>query len=224
MNEEKNFKELGKWLWIIFWMTIAVTIISLLLDNGIAAKYIPGNELIDKIIAGIFLLTRSIIIYRLFTMQKKYQAAGILGILAVIMFAVESIVFIDGKYDAWSLIVTIPTFIIYAISEIMEMKAHSLVLEEAHDKMSRRWNILKNLYIGSLISFVFGALIIILLNLITGSLSFNFDNTTNVMVMLVIGVILISVGIILILIVSIMKIVFIFLTAKFLRKNYSINN
>ena len=205
-------------------MTIAVTIISLLLDNGIAAKYIPGNELIDKIIAGIFLLTRSIIIYRLFTMQKKYQAAGILGILAVIMFAVESIVFIDGKYDAWSLIVTIPTFIIYAISEIMEMKAHSLVLEEAHDKMSRRWNILKNLYIGSLISFVFGALIIILLNLITGSLSFNFDNTTNVMVMLVIGVILISVGIILILIVSIMKIVFIFLTAKFLRKNYSINN
>lgn len=221
MSEEKNFKELGKWLWIIFWMTIAVTVISLLLDNGIAAKYIPGNVLIDKIIAGVFLLTRAIIIYKLFPMQKKYQISGILGILAVVMFAVESIVFIDGKYDAWSLIVTIPALIIYVISGIMEMKAHSLVLEEVNDKMSRRWNISKNLYIGGLISFIIGVLIILLLNLITGSSSFNFDNFQNVMVMLVISMILIFVGTALILVVNILQIVYIFLTAKFLKKNYT---
>ncbi|MBR3041935.1 MAG: hypothetical protein IKH94_04600 [Eubacterium sp.] len=221
MSEEKNFKELGKWLWIIFWMTIAVTVISLLLDNGIATKYIPGNVLIDKIIAGVFLLTRAIIIYKLFPMQKKYQISGILGILAVVMFAVESIVFIDGKYDAWSLIVTIPALIIYVISGIMEMKAHSLVLEEVNDKMSRRWNISKNLYIGGLISFIIGVLIILLLNLITGSSSFNFDNFQNVMVMLVISMILIFVGTALILVVNILQIVYIFLTAKFLKKNYT---
>lgn len=221
MSEEKNFKELGKWLWIIFWMTIAVTVISLLLDNGIAAKYIPGNVLIDKIIAGVFLLTRAIIIYKLFPMQKKYQISGILGILAVVMFAVESIVFIDGKYDAWSLIVTIPALIIYVISGIMEMKAHSLVLEEVNDKMSRRWNISKNLYIGGLISFIIGVLIILLLNLITGSSSFNFDNFQNVMVMLVISMILIFVGTALILVVNILQIVYIFLTAKFLKNNYT---
>ena len=221
MSEENNFKELGKWLWIIFWMTIAVTVISLLLDNGIATKYIPGNVLIDKIIAGVFLLTRAIIIYKLFPMQKKYQISGILGILAVVMFAVESIVFIDGKYDAWSLIVTIPALIIYVISGIMEMKAHSLVLEEVNDKMSRRWNISKNLYIGGLISFIIGVLIILLLNLITGSSSFNFDNFQNVMVMLVISMILIFVGTALILVVNILQIVYIFLTAKFLKKNYT---
>ena len=71
ISEEKNYKDLGKWLWIIFWMTIAATVITLLLDNSIAAKFIPGNEMIDNIFGLVFLLARSVIIYKLYTVQGK---------------------------------------------------------------------------------------------------------------------------------------------------------
>ena len=224
ISEEKNYKDLGKWLWIIFWMTIAATVITLLLDNSIAAKYIPGNEMIDNIFGLVFLLARSVIIYKLYTVNKKYQLSGVLGIISVIMISVERFAFSDGS-KAWSLLVTVPALVIYAISGIIEMKAHSLVLKDVNDKMSKRWNILSYLYLGSVITFIVGVLIVWILYLTTNSSGFSLNilqNVTDVYLTIMwIALILLAVGTFVIVIVGIMQIIYLFLTAKFLRKNYN---
>ena len=73
MNDTNSAKVLGKWLWVIFWMTIAATIESILLGNELAEKIIPGCALIDTIIALVFFLVRSVIIYKLSTVEKNIK-------------------------------------------------------------------------------------------------------------------------------------------------------
>ena len=140
------------------------------------------------------------------------------------MLFVEKFAFSD-EYKAWSLLVTVPALIIYAISGIIEMKAHSLVLKDLNDKMSKRWNILKYLYLGSVISFTAGAMIIQIMSFLTDSSGFSFDIFQNApdafLGIFMVALILIAVGTAVIVIVEIMHIIFLFITAKFFRKNYN---
>ena len=188
---------LGKWLWIIFWLIIPSAIGSIM-ANETTAKILPGLFMPGQIINAICSLTYGAILLKLGSVEDHYRTAGICALIAGASSALAAM--INGGSDGatWILIFTIPAAIVAIVGEYNEYMGHSAVLSGVDNELSEKWEVLWKWYIGLFLG-IFGSILLILIIPVLGAIA-------------VIGA---TIGT---LVVSILKLVYLYRTAKIFRE------
>lgn len=192
---------LGKWLWILFWLVIPSTVAGIMTMDTVA-EWFPGVFFAGQILSGICSAAYGYILLQLSQQETKYKTAGIYALIA--SAASLLIVFISGVNGTpdWTLVITLPAAVIGIIGEYNEYLAHSDVLNDVNREMSENWRVLWKWYIG-LFGAMLGSILILIIIPILGAL---------VIIGSAIGVAIIS----------IVKLVYLYRTAKIFREYPSI--
>ena len=205
-NGGKDYKAqkaefLGKWLWVLFWLFIPGVIASFMVNENVIsmfpALYFPGEilQLICQVAYGILLLKVS-------EYDTRYKISGCIIIIVTILGFVVNYVFYSN--DDLYLVMLIPLGVAGLVGEYFEYIAHSGVLEEFDPVTSAKWKKLWIWYIGSFGVFLASMVAVFILSPI-------------------IGLLIMLVSAIAIIVVSILKLVYLYRTAKTFR-DYRENN
>ena len=165
----KRAPVLGKWLWIIFWLIIPSTIGSIM-SHETTAKILPGLMMPRQIINAICSLTYGVILMKLGSEEDRYRTAGICALIAGVSSAATAIV--NGMSDGatWILIFTLPAAIVALVGEYNEYMAHSSVLSGVDNELSEKWEVLWKWYIGLFLG-MFGCIIVMLILPLLGAIA-----------------------------------------------------
>ena len=188
---------LGKWLWIIFWLIIPSTIGSIM-ANGTTAKILPGLFLPGQIINAVCSLTYGAILLKLGSEEDRYRTAGICALIAGAVSAVVALISGSGEEAAWTLLFTLPAAVVGIVGEYNEYMGHSAVLTGVDNELSEKWEVLWKWYIGLFLG-MFGCILVMLIIPILGAIA-------------LIGA---AIGTV---VVSILKLVYLYRTAKSFRE------
>ena len=193
----KRAPVLGKWLWIIFWLIIPSTIGNIMANEN-TAKLLPGLLIPGQIINAICALAYGAILLKLGSEEDRYRTAGICSLIAGVSSALAAI--INGGADGvtWILIFTIPAAIVAIVGEYNEYMAHSTVLSGVDNELSEKWEVLWKWYIGLYLG-IFGSILLMLIIPVLGAIA-------------VLGT---TIGTV---VVSILKLVYLYRTAKIFRE------
>lgn len=184
---------LGKWLGILFWLFIPSGIASLLTNENITVLmprlYIPG-----VILRAICSVLYGLILIRLTSEEERYRKAGICSLICGAASVLTACFSGGARVLHWALLVSVPVAIVSFVGAYNEFTAHSIVLTGVDHWMSENWSLLWKWYIGSYCAML-GSLLVIVLNPVLG--------------------LLVTIGaVICLLVVSILKLVFLYRTAK----------
>ena len=188
---------LGKWLWIIFWLIIPSTIGSLM-ANETTAKILPGLFLPGQIINAVCSLTYGAILLKLDSEEDRYRTAGICALIAGGVTAVVALISGAGEEPTWTLLFTLPAAVVAMVGEYNEYMGHSAVLSGVDNELSEKWEVLWKWYVGLFLG-MFGCILIMLIIPILGAIA---------LIAAAIGTV----------VVSILKLVYLYRTAKIFRE------
>ena len=160
---------LGKWLWIIFWLIIPGTIGSLMANES-TAKILPGLYMPGQIINAICSLTYGAILLKLGSEEDRYRTAGICALIAGGVSAVVAMITGTGEEAAWTLLFTLPAAVVAMVGEYNEYMGHSAVLSGVDNELSEKWEVLWKWYIGLFLG-MFGCIIVMLIIPILGAIA-----------------------------------------------------
>lgn len=200
-NKFEKASFLGKWLWIMFWLFIPSMIASVMVNENVVSilpvLYYPGEilQLICQIAYGILLIKVSVY-------DSRYKISGTILIVITILSFIVNYVFYSN--DDLYLVMLIPLGVAGLVGEYFEYTAHSCVLEEFDSVTSAKWKKLWIWYIGSFGVFLASIVAVFILSPI-------------------IGLLIMFVSAIAIIVVSILKLVYLYRTAKTFR-DYRENN
>lgn len=189
---------LGKWLWILFWLFIPGAIAGLMTQNTVVellpAIHLPG-QLLNTATAAAY----GLVLLRLSSESGQYKTAGILNLVTSGLNLV--ILFLGGgELDAlFAVFLSIPALIVGLIATKMEYEAHSEMLTGVNQELADKWRFLWKLHYWALIALV-AAILVLLIIPIVG----------------VLGALAASVAAIA---ESILRLVYLYKTAKFFREN-----
>ncbi len=186
---------LGKWLWIFFWLVIPRLIASLM-TNDTVAGLIPGLSLPGQILAALVALASGLVLLRLSGEEERYKTAGICSLVSSALNGIAA--FLPETAAPAALALSIPVAIVGFVGEYNEYTAHANVLSGVDSELSANWERLWKWYIG-LFCAMMGSLVITVIAPILG----------------LILVLLAAVGSI---VVSILKLVYLYRTAKIFRE------
>lgn len=187
---------LGKWLWILFWLVIPGALGSFMTVEGIV-KLFPAFDLPGQVINILCSAAYGLILLNLTSAHDNYRISGICCLVTTAVSAV--VLGVTGGSDAsWALILTIPAAIVGLVGEYHEYIAHAGVLRDVDAILSQDWRKLWKWYIRMMAAII-GSVIVML---IVPPLGF-------------VGVLVSAIGIV---VVSIMKLVYLYRTAKVFRQ------
>lgn len=199
----KQAPMLAKWLWLIFWLIIPNSAASIL-TNQTVVQYIPGLLLPGQIINIICVAVYGIALWKLSETEESYKKAGICRLISgAVGLGVSLAVVAAGVTETppWTLLLTIPAAILGLVSEYNEYKGHAAILVGVDDELSEKWTTLWKWFIGLFLGML-GCIVVILILPILGLLA-------------LIGA---AIGT---LVVAVLKLVYLYRTAKFFRE-YSV--
>ena len=165
----KRAPVLGKWLWIIFWLIIPSSIGGIM-SHETTAKILPGLVMPGQIINAICSLTYGAILIKLGSEEDRYRTAGICALIAGASSAAAAIINAACDEATWILIFTIPAAIVAIVGEYNEYMAHSIVLTGVDNELSEKWEMLWKWYIGLFLG-MFGCIIVMLIAPVLGAIA-----------------------------------------------------
>ncbi len=188
---------LGKWLWILFWLVIPATLTGFMTNETIVGWF-PSLNLPGQILSTICSVAYGLILLKLSSEDEHYRTSGIC-FLVVAAVSVVVVCISGGRNDVtWTLILTLPAAVVSLFGEYHEYMGHAEVLNSVDTELSEKWRNLWKWYIGLFAALV-GVIIVTLIAPILGMLT----------------LLIVSIGI---LIVSILKLVYLYRTAKLFRE------
>ena len=193
----KRAPVLGKWLWFLFWLIVPSTVGSFMTNDTIA-EFLPGLYLPGMILNTICSLITGGILLKLGSVEGGYHTAGICFLIAGGVGVVTALFTGTGEAGAWTLIFTIPAAIVALVGEFNEFLAHSIVLTGVDNELSEKWTTLWKWYIGLMLG-MFGCILIMLILPLLG----------------VIALLGAAIGL---LVTSVLKLVYLYRTAKIFRE------
>ena len=165
----KRAPVLGKWLWIIFWLVIPSSIGSIMAHET-TAKILPGLLMPGQIINAICSLTYGAILLKLGSEEDRYRTAGICALIAGGVSTVVAFITVAAQEATWTLLFTLPAAVVAMVGEYNEYMAHSAVLSGVDNELSEKWEVLWKWYIGLFLG-MFGCIIVMLIIPVLGALA-----------------------------------------------------
>ena len=188
---------LGKWLWLLFWLVVPSLIGSLLTQNFVK-EALPTLSRVGNLLELVCCLAYGGILLKLAEQEEGYRPAAICSLVAGAANALTILVSGSGDTPGWTLIFTLPAAVVALYGEYREFLAHSAVLSGVDNDLSAKWESLWKWYIGTYIA-LFGSLILLLL-------------------VPILGLLVILAAVIALLVVGILKLVYLYRTAKLFRE------
>jgi hypothetical protein len=185
---------LGRWLWILFWLIIPSSIAALLTNNTIAAAA-PSVFAFGQLLSVICSFAYGFILIRLNSEEERYRTAGICELVGGLIVALT---YIFGGSPIWALLTAIPSAIFLLVGEYNEFMAHATVLTGLDNESAEKWCLLWKWYIG-----VYGATLGSLLLMI---------------IIPLLGALVAMAALLGLLVISILKLVYLYRTAKIFRE------
>jgi len=191
---------LGKWLWVLFWLVVPATIAGLLESNVVSevVPVAPSLLLVGQILTAVCSLAYGVILLKVSSEEDRYRTAGICALVGAGVSLLVAILTGGAEGVTWTLILTIPAAIVGFVGEYNEYMAHSAVLVGVDNDLSSKWEKLWKWYIGLFLG-MFGCIIVMLIVPLLGALA-------------VLGA---TIGVA---VVSILKLVYLYRTAKVFRE------
>ena len=160
--------------------------------------YLPGQTL--QIAC---LVIYNLVLLKMSPAERRYRTAGICGMISAGMTVVLLLIPGSGESVAWTALLAFPAAIVAFAGEYYEYTGHAEVLSGVDLILSEKWRKLWRWYVGLLIAAVAGILILFM-----GLMAF---------AVLIIGAVVILAAAIGILVVGILKLVYLYRTAKVFR-------
>ena len=193
---------LGKWLWILFWLVIPVSIASTISDDAVGQLF-PGLCAAGQVVRILCEVAYGLILLKLAAEESRYRKAGVFTLIYGGLFAILTVVSALTKSPAWILLISIPTAVVELIGEYHEYSAHGAVLADWDKALSDKWAVLWKWFIGLYLG-TFGCIFVALLSPVLGTFS---------LLGAVIGLI----------VVAVLKLVYVYRTARLFRQCASAN-
>lgn len=186
---------LGKWLWILFWLIIPSSVAAIMKNENIAGA-IPAVAVPGQILNILCSVSYGLILIRLASEDEKYRKAGICKLISCGISLLSSL--LPGSP---ALIFMIPiaaaAIVVFLIGAYNEITAHADVLAGLDNRLSDRWTGLWKWHIG-----IYGAML--------GSL-------LVIVIIPILGLLIIIAAVIGMIVVDIIKLVYLYKTAKAFR-------
>ena len=193
----KRSEIMGKWLWIMFWLMIGANVPALL-SNDYFAQHLPGLYLAGAICGLLFNLACCLIFLKLGREYDGYRVAGILFLVGSVISALRGTITWMNPDANGLVLLSLPVAVISLAAIYQEYIAHSAVLNGVDDVLSEKWGALWRWYIRCYLG-MFGCVVLMIFAP-------------------VLGAILLIADVIAMLVMSIMKIVYLYRTAKIFRE------
>lgn len=188
---------LGKWLWILFWLIIPGTIAGFMTNESIA-EWAPDLYLPGQILNAIYSAAYGLILVKLASEEDRYKTAGICALIAGAVSVGVAIISGTGESPAWTLVLTLPASVVSLVGEHNEYMGHANVLTGVDNELSEKWEKLWYWYIG-LFGIMIGSILVMFLIPFLGALA----------------ILAAAIGVI---VVRILKLVYLYRTAKLFRE------
>lgn len=195
--QAKRAPILGKWLWLLFWLFIPASVASLI-SNDTLGQLFPGLYVFGKILSILCTVAYGLILLKLGQEEDVYRSAGGYTLISGVLSLILGIIPATTEYLGLSLLLTVPAVIVELIAQCHEYSAHSEVLADVDRELSEKWMILWKWFLGVYLG-VIGSLILMIIAPLLGAL---------VMLASAIGL----------LVISILKLVYLYRTAKLFRE------
>lgn len=189
---------LAKWLWLLFWLVIPMSIAGLVSTDSMK-EALPGLYVAGQLLNIACTAVYGLILLKLGKAEDYYRTAGIFTLIAGGISLLQTVVAIMRGTEIWSFLFLLPAVVIELLGECYECNAHSAVLEELDPPLSQKWKKLWGWFIGLYLG-MFGCILLMLINQVLGALS-------------LLGA---TIGL---LVVAIMKLVYLYRTAKLFRES-----
>ncbi len=200
-EEEAERKELlarkapfmGKWLWVLFWLVIP-SVIASIIGNDTVVGWFPALRIPGLILNMLCMLAYGVILLRLSKEQEHYRIAGICMLVAAVVSGISGLFTAGGL----ALVLTLPAAVVAIVGEYQEYMGHGETLSGFDRWLSQKWFTLWKWYIG-MYAAMFVSIVLMLIFPLLGLLVF---------LAAMIGLA----------VVSILKLVYLYRTAKFFRE------
>lgn len=161
-------KDVGKWLWIYFWMLIP-SLISSFMTNNTIVQVLPGLKFPGEILDTLVGIAECVLLFLLSKEEQNYgYAAWIRAVLVVIGVAMLPVPddFLAG-YRLLSALVLIVTMALGAASIYYECEANQTVLNGVDDALAEKWQKLWKRYWVVLVVLLAGTLVAMMQSVFT---------------------------------------------------------
>lgn len=187
----------GKWLWILFWLVIPSTVAGLM-GNETLGQTAPGIYVLGEILTALCSVAYGLILLKLAAEQDIYRTAGICSLIGGGLGFLMAILTRSFEKPVLILLLAIPALIVGLVREYNEYMGHSAIVEGLNNDLSQKWQNLWKWFLGCYAG-LFGSLVVMVLIPFLGAL----------------GLLAAAIGI---LVVAILKLVYLYRTAKFFRE------
>lgn len=188
---------LGRWIWILFWLVIPSEIAGLM-TNETVVSWFPGLEIPGGILKIAVSIAYALILLYLGHIHDRYRTAGICTLIGEAFSLLILLIPTNTGTAALILLATIPAVGVSVFGEYNEYMAHSDVLADVDRELSEKWSVLWKWYVGTSLALLC-SLLLVFISPVLGGLA---------MIASGIGVI----------VVGIMKLVYLYRTAKVFRE------
>lgn len=162
----RQHKNVGKWLWIYFWMLIP-TFIAAFLTNNSVVQVLPGLKFPGEILSILVSVAQCVLLFLLSKEEKNYGYAA-WAMVPVIVISVPDVIYHAGYFKtspSLTHILAIMSLLAAASTAVMsyfECKANRNVLTDVDARLSEKWRKLWGQYrIAWILLFASGALVLI---------------------------------------------------------------
>lgn len=142
---------LGKWLWLLFWLIVPSTIADLMASDTFAEAN-PGIYMAGQILSALCSLAYGILLLKASSQEGRYRTAGFCALAVGGINGAAAVIPGGVAVLSSSLILTVPLAIIGLVGEYNEYFAHAIVLSGIDIDLSGKWDALWKwhfcLYIG----------------------------------------------------------------------------
>lgn len=188
---------LGKWLWILFWLIIPSTVAGIMTNENLVAV-LPGLNLPGQILQVATLLLYGGVLIKIVCEDERYKTAGVCCLISAGVSVLVTILSYGKETPGWTLLFTIPAMIVSLVGEYNEYSAHAEVAGDVSPELFDKWTNLWKWFIGMTLGLL-GSIVLMLIIPILGLI---------VALVTAIGTV----------VVSILKLVYLYRTAKTFRE------
>lgn len=162
----RQHKNVGKWLWIYFWMLIP-TFIAAFMTNNSVVQVLPGLKFPGEILSILVSVAQCVLLFLLAKEEKNYGYAA-WAMVPVVVISVPDVIYHAGYFKtspSLTRILAIMSLLAAASTAVMsyfECKANRNVLTDVDARLSEKWRKLWGQYrIAWILLFASGALVLI---------------------------------------------------------------
>ena len=151
---KKHAPTLSKWLWVLFWLVIAITVADVLCQDFVES-WLPWLHLTGEVLKIACYLVYGWVLLRLSSVTEYYRTAGVCQIAASLVQVVKIVL---PDYSGLILVLSLLTITIGLTSRYNEFMGHGSALEGIADDLSSVWKDLWKGYIGLYIAVFLSAI------------------------------------------------------------------